>query len=177
MRRSVATIVGTLAGTAMLVGAKLGTHPVTADSAAVAVGTVPAGQASAVPLSPSTGTVTKGGRGGSGGTKSQQAKPKQQATKSASGLKDGAYTGGGASERYGTITVSITVSGGKITKTSGTCSPCGGTSQSISNGAFPQLAQEALAAQNAHISTVSGATYTSGAYRLSLQSALDAAKA
>jgi uncharacterized protein with FMN-binding domain len=45
----------------------------------------------------------------------------------------------------------------------------------ISAGAEPQLRQEALQAQSAHIDTVSGATYTSEGYRQSLQAALDAA--
>ncbi|MCL2731147.1 MAG: FMN-binding protein, partial [Actinomycetia bacterium] len=39
----------------------------------------------------------------------------------------------------------------------------------------PQLTQEALAAQSAHIDSVSGATYTSDGYVQSLQSALDKA--
>ncbi|MDQ6725026.1 MAG: FMN-binding protein [Actinomycetota bacterium] len=48
-------------------------------------------------------------------------------------------------------------------------------SQQISEFAGPRLRQEALQAQNAQIHTVSGATYTSGGYRQSLQAALDQA--
>jgi uncharacterized protein with FMN-binding domain len=48
-----------------------------------------------------------------------------------------------------------------------------GRSQEISNFAGPELAQQAVAAQNANIDGVSGATYTSESYRSSLQSALD----
>jgi uncharacterized protein with FMN-binding domain len=43
----------------------------------------------------------------------------------------------------------------------------------IGQYAFPRLVGETLAAQNARIDTVSGATYTSGGYIQSLQSALD----
>jgi uncharacterized protein with FMN-binding domain len=42
---------------------------------------------------------------------------------------------------------------------------------------MPKLQQEALTAQNANVATVSGATYTSQAYKSSLQSALDQARA
>jgi uncharacterized protein with FMN-binding domain len=43
----------------------------------------------------------------------------------------------------------------------------------IGNYAFPKLVGETLIAQSAKIDTVSGATYTSGGYIKSLQSALD----
>jgi len=43
----------------------------------------------------------------------------------------------------------------------------------IGQYAFPKLIGETLAAQSARIDTVSGATYTSGGYIRSLQSALD----
>ena len=43
--------------------------------------------------------------------------------------------------------------------------------------AVPVLNSETLAAQSAQIDVVSGATYTSESYALSLQSALDAARA
>ena len=47
--------------------------------------------------------------------------------------------------------------------------------QQINSYAIPQLNQETLAADSAHIDTVSGATYTSGGYIGSLQNALDKA--
>ena len=43
----------------------------------------------------------------------------------------------------------------------------------ISERSVPRLAQEVIAAQSAHIDTVSGATYTSQGYRESVQSAID----
>jgi uncharacterized protein with FMN-binding domain len=46
----------------------------------------------------------------------------------------------------------------------------------INARAVPRLRQQALAAQNANVSTVSGATYTSRSFIASLQAALTAAK-
>jgi uncharacterized protein with FMN-binding domain len=175
MRRSVATIVGTLAGTAMLVGAKFGVHPTAAaDSLGPVDPGAPTSAAPSPPGQPTTGVATPRR---SAGVKPSPTRAAPTTTKATGGLKDGSFTGAGAWERYGTITVTITVSGGRLSGATATCSGCGETSQSISNDAFPTLKQEALAAQSARIATVSGATYTSGAYRASLQSALDAARA
>lgn len=77
--------------------------------------------------------------------------------------------------QYGPVQVEITVRGGRITKARTLAHPSGGQSDQINGFAVPQLNQEAMAAQSAHIDTVSGATFTSGGYRQSLQSALDAA--
>jgi uncharacterized protein with FMN-binding domain len=49
-------------------------------------------------------------------------------------------------------------------------------SQSINSQALPILHDQAIAAQNANIDGVSGATYTSAGYQESLQAALDRAK-
>jgi uncharacterized protein with FMN-binding domain len=74
------------------------------------------------------------------------------------------------------VQVSITVNGGKITDVAVPVYPTGnGRDQEINAYALPALRQETLAAQNAAIDTVSGATVTSDGYLQSLQSALDAA--
>ena len=192
MRRASAAIIGTLAGTALLVGAKLGTPSHAADpdltAGNVADGTAadpgspaaaPAG--SALPGQPAaSGQPTPNGSGAAptpaapGATKTTAAAPPPTA---AAGLKSGTFTGSGVQERYGTITVTITTSGGKITNLSATCGGCNSTSQSISSNAFTKLRSEALSAQSASVATVSGATYTSGAYKTSLQAAINAAKA
>ncbi|WP_229858999.1 FMN-binding protein, partial [Streptomyces anandii] len=54
--------------------------------------------------------------------------------------------------------------------------PKGGISDQKTALAVPRLNQEAVAAQSAKIDAVSGATYTSGGYTKSLQSALDKVK-
>src|SRR2546423_2154504 len=67
--------------------------------------------------------------------------------------------------RYGTVQVSVTLSGTKITKVTPLQLPQREQrSVEIANGAVPVLAQEALSAQNAQIDAVSGATYTSQGY-------------
>jgi uncharacterized protein with FMN-binding domain len=86
------------------------------------------------------------------------------------------YTGSVASTRWGDVQVTITVTNGKITDVAVPVYPSGnGKDQEINAYALPVLRQETLAAQNASIDTVSGATVTSDGYLQSLQSALDAA--
>lgn len=167
MRRAVFALLGTTIGTSLLIGAKLG-HPtqqdgqVTVDTAGAAAADVPSGQprASGAPAAGATPSTTR----------------KSTSTK-ATGLKSGTYTGAGYQQEYGTVTVTITVSGGVVTRASATA-PTGGQSSDINGSAVPKLNSEAVAAKtSANISTVSGATLTSHAYRLSLQSALDKVKA
>jgi uncharacterized protein with FMN-binding domain len=78
--------------------------------------------------------------------------------------------------RYGVVQVQVVVSGKKITNVSLLqLTAYDDRSQQINNDAAPILLQETLTAQNAHIDTVSGASYTSEGYVQSLQSALDQA--
>jgi uncharacterized protein with FMN-binding domain len=72
--------------------------------------------------------------------------------------------------RYGTVQVSVTFSGSKITEIRLLQAPISGRGV----GALPTLQQEALSAQSADIDTVSGATETSESYKASLQAAIDA---
>jgi uncharacterized protein with FMN-binding domain len=84
------------------------------------------------------------------------------------------FTGSDSPNQYGDVQVRVTTSGGRITRVAAVRLPGGdGRSQQISSFAGPQLAQQALTAKSANIDGVSGATYTSGSYRASLQSALD----
>lgn len=78
--------------------------------------------------------------------------------------------------RYGPVQVRVTLSGNRIVDIQALELPSDRSrSYQISQTAGPILRQEALAAQNAQIHTVSGATYTSNGYRQSLQAALDQA--
>jgi uncharacterized protein with FMN-binding domain len=100
--------------------------------------------------------------------------PAAIASAPASGGTARQLTGADVPNQYGDVQVRVTTSGGQITGVTALRLPSGdGRSQEISSFAGPQLAQQALAAQNAHIDGVSGATYTSESYRSSLQSALD----
>lgn len=84
------------------------------------------------------------------------------------------YTGDAVDMEYGTVQVQITVRGTRITDVEALQLPDSSRqSRQINDYAAPQLRQEALDAQSANIDTVSGATYTSDAYRESLQSAID----
>lgn len=75
---------------------------------------------------------------------------------------------------YGTLSVSVTVSGHTISKVAIASLDDGGNfrSQSIDEQSIPILEQEALQAQSANIQGVSGASYTSEGFVQSLQNAL-----
>ncbi len=84
--------------------------------------------------------------------------------------------GSPADTQYGPVQVQITLRGGRIVKAEAIEYPqSSGREQAINSQAIPQLNEETVQANSAQIDTVSGATYTSGGYRQSLQSALDAA--
>ncbi|MGW7655569.1 FMN-binding protein, partial [Streptomyces tendae] len=84
-------------------------------------------------------------------------------------------TGDAAQTQYGPVQVRVTVSGGRITDVEALQAPKGGRSDQVTADAVPKLNQAAVAAGNADIDAVSGATYTSAGYTQSLQSALDRA--
>ncbi len=97
-------------------------------------------------------------------------------TGSGSAASDGTYTGDVVSTRFGDVQVQVTVSGGEITDVTALALPDrDGHSARISQQVEEPLRSEALAAQSADISIISGATYTSRGYAQSLQSALDQA--
>lgn len=121
---------------------------------------------------PTTKTTTTGNT-----TTTTSAASTTTTSTSASGLKDGTFTGTAATNRYGGVTVTVTVASGKITNVTAATSAADSKSQQINTRAVPTLKSEVLAAQSADISTVSGATYTSQSYITSLQSALDKAAA
>lgn len=91
---------------------------------------------------------------------------------SAPAKPSGTFTGPSENTQYGPVQVRITVSNGKIIDANGSL-PQGG--DSIGQNALPQLNQEVLTAQSAHIQAVSGASYTSEGYVQSLQQAIDQA--
>jgi uncharacterized protein with FMN-binding domain len=121
------------------------------------------GSSGAAGAAGSTGSAGAGSAGSAGS--SSQAPAAQAKT----------VTGSVAQTQYGAVQVRITVSGGKITKSEAVQAPKGGLSDQKTAMAVPKLNQEAVAAGNATIDAVSGATYTSTGYKQSLQSALDKA--
>lgn len=90
--------------------------------------------------------------------------------------KDGTYVGDVADAFYGNIQVQVTIAGGQITDVQFLQYPNDrSTSIEINTQAMPLLKQEAIQAQSANVSGVSGASATSGAFIQSLQSALNKA--
>jgi uncharacterized protein with FMN-binding domain len=83
-------------------------------------------------------------------------------------------TGDAVDVGYGLVQVQVTVQDGAITDVVALQLPSGDRhSDRINAAAEPILREEALTAQSAAIDLVSGATYTSMGYAMSLQSALD----
>ncbi|MER5406922.1 FMN-binding protein [Streptomyces sp. NPDC002769] len=116
-----------------------------------------------------SGSAGSTGAAGSTGSSGASAAPQAPATQART------VTGSVAQTQYGAVQVRVTVSGGKITKAEAVQAPKGGLSDQKTAMAVPKLNQEAVAAGNADIDAVSGATYTSTGYKQSLQSALDKA--
>lgn len=125
--------------------------------------------------SASTTTGGTSGTGTTGGTSSGTGSTGSSGS-SGSTATTTTYDGDVASTRWGDVQVRITVTDGKVTASEAIAYPNGnGHDQQINAYAIPILNQEAVAAQSANISMVSGATVTSQGYVQSLQSALDKA--
>jgi hypothetical protein len=87
-----------------------------------------------------------------------------------------AVLGSVANTIYGPVQIQAVVRSGKIVSVSIVQQPSSTTEDvQIGQYAFPRLIAETLTAQSARVDAVSGATYTSGGYVRSLQSALDRA--
>jgi uncharacterized protein with FMN-binding domain len=113
-----------------------------------------------------SGTTTTSTATTTSATSSSTAKSSGSGTKTA--------TGAAMNTRYGPAQVKVTVSNGKIVKIEAVQLQSGDPkSQEISSNAAPILQQSVLSKQTAAVDAVSGATYTSGSYKASLQSALD----
>jgi len=83
-------------------------------------------------------------------------------------------TGEAVNYYFGILSVTVTATGKKITKVTIGQLTDGGNyrSQQIDGMSIPLLEQEAMQAQNAQIQSISGASYTSAGFQMSLQSAL-----
>jgi len=110
--------------------------------------------------------------------KSSGQAPTTTAKSTSKGLGDGSYTGNVSTNRFGPVQVKISVSGGKIASVEVPTYPSNDNrSIAINHDAIPRLVQSALTAQSANVNSVSGATYTSVSYKISLQSAIDKSRA
>jgi uncharacterized protein with FMN-binding domain len=160
-----------LTGAALIVGVRLSVSaPVVPSAAPPAVDLANSGQdADPDPAASSTKKPS---------SKKPSAKPTDAASGEAggSGLKNGIFKGSAAKNPYGTIQVSIKVTGGKITGADATY-PVTGDSATINPPAIAALKQSTVKAQSADVDAVSGATFTSESYVKSLQAAIDQATA
>ena len=172
MRRSTAAAVGTLTGAALIIGARLS---VSAPDVTAAPPAVDLAGGSATPAPPAKKPPAKK----PAGENTEEAPPPDEGGEAAadeSGLKDGTYKGAAVKNPYGTITVSIKVTGGKIVAADATF-PLTNDSAIINPPAIAALKQSTVKAQSADVDAVSGATFTSDSYVKSLQAALDQAGA
>jgi uncharacterized protein with FMN-binding domain len=186
MRRAVVALLGTAAGTVLLVGAKAGggfglaTTPQAHGAPARETPTTGEPSTAAPPVaaptvpgkttSPTPGTRTTT-------TAPPPTRPTTRPPNRGGGLRDGSFDGAPIFTEWGPVEVRIVVAGGKITDVVALQTPNEHSrSVQINQRAVPILRQEALQAQSASIDTVSGASVTSDGYRESLQSAIDAAR-
>jgi uncharacterized protein with FMN-binding domain len=166
MKRVLLSITGTVLGLVALLSFKTHGHPVSAAGALPSAG-LPGTSTSAAP-STSAGT--------SAGTSAAPPNPSKSRSSSSSASASRTIAGDAIQTQYGVVQVQVQVSGTKITNVSFLqLTAYDGRSQEINSYAAPILLQETLAAQNANIDTVSGASYTTAGYEQSLQSALDKA--
>ena len=109
-------------------------------------------------------------------TAASVATPAASSNTQTAAYKDGKYVGSAADAFYGNIQVEATIAGGKITAVQFLQYPNDRpNSVDINQQAMPYLQQEAIKAQSAHVSGVTGATDTSQAFVESLSSALSKA--
>jgi hypothetical protein len=149
MRRVVLAITGTVAGLVALLSFK--SHSPT------------------VPVAATSGTG-----GGSSSSSSRTIPGEFQSVAGPLTTGETTITGKVANTVYGPVQIQLVVKSRKIVKVAVLEQPTN-TIHDIQIGefAFPKLIGETLAAQNAKIDAVSGASYTSAGYIASLQSAVD----
>jgi uncharacterized protein with FMN-binding domain len=164
MRRAILAVVSTIAGLVALLSFK--SHVPAIAAATSGTGVSSGGTSGSGSGSSGTGSSGSGSSsGGQGFTTGQQ-----------TGLPAGEHTvtGNVAETMYGPVQIQLVVKDNKIVKVSVLQQPKNTVNDiQIGQFAFPRLIGETLTAQNAKIDSVSGATYTSGGYIASLQSAVD----
>ncbi|MDE2282375.1 MAG: hypothetical protein KGJ92_06345 [Actinomycetales bacterium] len=173
IKRTPFVLAGTIAGLAGLLSFR-------STPASMTLGTVAAASnAAATPTSaPATSGSTPAGAGsgsGSGSGNTGAATPTTtiaQTTPVGTGVQSA--TGPLVNYYFGVLSVKVTAAGTKVEKVTIKSLNDGGNplSQSIDQMSIPQLESQAIAAQNANIQGVSGASYTSAGFKMSLQGAL-----
>ena len=160
MKRALLIAGGTIGG----LGAVLMITPPNLSSTTQVAGGIPQADPTAAP-SKSTQPTKKPSAKPSATAASTQSAPQP------SGATDGSFTGDPISIRYGTVQVKITVQGGKIVDAQAVKAPTGSNDR-YTQMAVPRLREQTIAAQNANIQGVSGASFTSYGWYKSLVSAI-----
>lgn len=184
MRRAIYSILSTVSAAVLI----LSFH---ASLSSGAAGATAGGDASSAGRSSATqgsgsGASTSKGQSDAGASSSPPASspsatslpslPAGGATRASSDLKSGTFTGQSVDTPYGPVQVQIVITRGTISSSHAIVHPDkGGHDIQINSYAIPILDSEVVEAQSGQINMVSGATYTSGGYQASLQSALDQA--
>ena len=153
-------------------GGGLGLIPTPSQSSPAATNPTPAATQSAQTSKPA---ATSKSAATSKPTATQSATPAATATQTTGGkAQSGSFTGDPYTMRYGTVQVKITITNGTITDAVALTAPRG-ENQRYTDRAIPSMRQKTLVAQSSNITSVSGASYTSYAWYISLQSALSKA--
>jgi uncharacterized protein with FMN-binding domain len=158
IKRTPFVLAGTVAGLAGLLSFR-------SSPASMTLGTVGATTPAASASGPTT-TAPAGGASSTPTTTPATSTPVSSGVHSATGPAVNYY--------FGVLSVSVTASGTRLEKVTIASINDGGNSlsQSIDQMSIPQLESQALAVQNANIQGVSGASYTSAGFKMSLQGAL-----
>ncbi|GAA2616738.1 FMN-binding protein [Actinomadura fulvescens] len=172
MRRTTAAIAGTLSGAALLLAAKYG-----ADARSAATGQTAGETGDLAPAGSSASSSPGPDAGGSAPPKNGNGSSGNGPARAANGLRDGVFRGNTVRNQYGPIQVTIRVAGGRITDLAAKHATTPAMTAQVNGRAIPLLRQAALSAQSARVDAVSGATFTSGSFAASLQSAVTAARA
>ncbi|PWU60090.1 FMN-binding protein [Micromonospora globispora] len=189
MRRAVLAITGLAASTTALVvlkgspGASHVAQDLPADQASVAPGprlTPGPGDSTTGPASvrPSAEPTTSRTSGTKTSTTAKATAAPKTTTSAPKTTTTRTVTGPVVSYKYGSLQVRITLSGTRIVDATGLGMPQSGGSAMRSDAVQAQYSGtsgEVVAKQSANLNTVSGATYTSNAYKQSLQAAIDKA--
>jgi uncharacterized protein with FMN-binding domain len=194
MRRALLAITGLAAGTSALVVLKgaPGAGQAAPDRPVAQAPVAPAGSAAPAPASsgvtpsarPSASAKPSARAGASrtpgtrGGTTTRATAAAPRTTTRAPKVTTRTVTGPTVTYRYGSLRVQITLSGSRIVDATGLDMPVGGQEGLRADDVqarYSGSSGEVVAKQSADLDTVSGATYTSTAYRQSLQAALDKA--
>ena len=166
MKRALLIAGGTIGG----LGAVLMITPPNLSSTTQVAGGIPQVDPTAAPSKSTAAKPTKMPSAKPSAKPSATAAPTQTAPHP-SGATDGSFTGDPISIRYGTVQVKITVQGGKIVDAQAVKAPTGSNVR-YTQMAVPRLREQTIAAQNANIQGVSGASFTSYGWYKSLVSAI-----